>query len=81
VTDLLGGQIDYMVADTSVVMSFLHGGKLNGLAITSPRRLPELPSVPTMAEAGYKNFDLVVWVGLAAPAARRRPSWRDGTKP
>ncbi|EKZ95504.1 ABC transporter substrate-binding protein [Cupriavidus sp. HMR-1] len=68
VTDLLGGQIDYMVADTSVVMSFLHGGKLDGLAITSPRRLPELPNVPTMAEAGYKNFDLVVWVGLAAPA-------------
>ncbi len=68
VTDLLGSQIDYMVADTSVVMSFLHGGKLNGLAITSTKRLPELPNVPTMAEAGYKNFDLVVWVGLAAPA-------------
>ncbi|PLP99329.1 Bug family tripartite tricarboxylate transporter substrate binding protein [Cupriavidus pauculus] len=68
VTDLLGSQIDFMVADTSVVMSFLHGGKLNGLAITSPKRLPELPNVPTMAEAGYKNFDLVVWVGLAAPA-------------
>lgn len=68
VTDLLGGQIDYMLADTSVVMSFLRGGKLNGLAITSQKRLPELPGMPTMAEAGYKNFDLVVWVGLAAPA-------------
>lgn len=68
VTDLLGSQIDFMVADTSVVMSFLHGGKLSGLAITSPKRLPELPNVPTMAEAGYKDFDLVVWVGLAAPA-------------
>ncbi|WP_410170645.1 Bug family tripartite tricarboxylate transporter substrate binding protein [Cupriavidus nantongensis] len=68
VTDLLGSQIDFMVADTSVVMSFLNGGKLNGLAITSPKRLPELPNVPTMAEAGYKQFDLVVWVGLAAPA-------------
>jgi len=68
VTDLLGSQIDYMVADSSVVMSFLHGGKLSGLAISSPKRLPELPNVPTMAEAGYKNFDLVVWVGLAAPA-------------
>jgi tripartite-type tricarboxylate transporter receptor subunit TctC len=68
VTDLLGSQIDYMLADSSVVMSFLRGGKLTGLAITSPKRLPELPDVPTMAEAGYKNFDLVVWVGLAAPA-------------
>jgi len=68
VTDLLGSQIDYMLADTSVVMSFLRAGKLSGLAITTPKRLPELPNVPTMAEAGYKDFDLVVWVGLAAPA-------------
>lgn len=68
VTDLMGSQIDYMLADTSVVMSFLHAGKLNGLAITTPQRLPALPNVPTMAEAGYKAFDLVVWVGLAAPA-------------
>jgi len=68
VTDLMGSQIDYMLADTSVVTSFLKGGKLAGLAISSPRRSPDLPGIPTMTEAGYKDFDLVVWVGLAAPA-------------
>lgn len=68
ITDLMGSQIDYVLADTSVVTAFLQSGRLNGLAITGARRSAELPTVPTMAEAGYKNFDLVVWVGLAAPA-------------
>ena len=68
VTDLLGGQIDYLLADTSVVTTFLQGGRLGGLAITGPTRSAQLPAVPTMAEAGNKDFDLVVWVGLAAPA-------------
>lgn len=68
VTDLMGGQIDYVLADSSVVTAFLQSGRLNGLAITGAKRSPELPHVPTMAEAGYKDFDLVVWVGLAAPA-------------
>ena len=68
VTDLMGSQIDYLLADASVVASFLQAKRLNGLAVASPKRLAELPGVPTMAEAGLKEFDLVVWVGLAAPA-------------
>lgn len=68
VTDLMGGQIDYMLADSSVVTAFLQSGRLKGLAITGAARSPELPDVPTMQEAGYGSFDLVVWVGLAAPA-------------
>ena len=67
VTDLLGGQVDYVLADASVVTSFLQAGKLRGLAITGSQRAPDLPDVPTMAQAGYPGFDLVVWVGLAAP--------------
>lgn len=68
VTDLMGSQIDFMLADASVVTSFLKGKRLNGLAVASQKRLAELPGVPTMAEVGLKEFDLVVWVGLAAPA-------------
>lgn len=68
VTDLLGGQVDFMLADASVVTSFLQGGRLRGLAITGAQRSPDLPEVPTMAQAGYPAFDLIVWVGLAAPA-------------
>jgi tripartite-type tricarboxylate transporter receptor subunit TctC len=66
--DMLGGQIDYVVADQSVSTALLRGGKLRALAISTDKRLPQWPNVPTFAESGYKEFDLVVWVGLAAPA-------------
>ncbi|MEN3297840.1 MAG: hypothetical protein V7642_7093 [Burkholderiales bacterium] len=68
VTDLLGGQIDYLFADLSVVSNFLKAGRLQGLAITTTQRSAELPQLPTLAESGFSSFDLVVWVGLAAPA-------------
>lgn len=68
VTDLLGGHVDYMFADLSVVTSFMQGGKLRGLAYTGHERSKAFPKVPTLAELGYRNFDLVVWVGMAVPA-------------
>ncbi|WP_431275700.1 Bug family tripartite tricarboxylate transporter substrate binding protein [Variovorax ureilyticus] len=67
VTDLLGGHVDYLFADLSVVTSFMQSGRLAGVALSAPRRSKEFPSVPTLGELGYKDFDLVVWVGLAAP--------------
>ena len=67
VTDLLGGHVDYLFADLSVVTSFMHSGKLKGIAFTGQARSKDFPDVPTLAELGYKNFDLVVWVGVAAP--------------
>ena len=67
VTDLLGGHVDYLFADLSVVTSFMHSGKLKGIAFTGQARSRDFPDVPTLAELGYKNFDLVVWVGVAAP--------------
>ncbi|MCT9810716.1 tripartite tricarboxylate transporter substrate binding protein [Acidovorax sp. Be4] len=73
VTDLMGGQLDYVLADSSVVTAFVQSGRLKGLAITGEKRSAELPEIPTMAEAGYKSFDLVVWVGLAAPAGTPTP--------
>ncbi|OZI77840.1 Bug family tripartite tricarboxylate transporter substrate binding protein [Bordetella genomosp. 12] len=68
VTDLLGGHVDYLFADLSVVTSFMQSGKLRGLAFTGHERAKDFPKVPTLGELGYKNFDLVVWVGVAAPA-------------
>ncbi|MDP9877703.1 tripartite-type tricarboxylate transporter receptor subunit TctC [Variovorax boronicumulans] len=73
ITDLLGGQVDCVLADASVVTSFLRAGHLRGLAITSLQRAKDLPEVPTMAQAGCPGFDLVVWVGLAAPAGTPEP--------
>jgi tripartite-type tricarboxylate transporter receptor subunit TctC len=67
VTDLLGGHVDYLFADLSVVTAFMQSGRLAGVALSAPRRAKDFPSVPTLGELGYKDFDLVVWVGLATP--------------
>lgn len=72
VTDLLGGQVDFLFADLSVVKSFISGGRLTGVALSAPSRSKEFPSVPTLKELGFKNFDLVVWVGLAVPKGTPR---------
>lgn len=68
VTDLLGGQTDYMFATPQAVLSLIKGGKLRALAVTSSRRLPILPEVPTVSESGYKGFEAVDWKLLVAPA-------------
>ncbi|CAN5410798.1 tripartite tricarboxylate transporter substrate binding protein [soil metagenome] len=67
-TDLLGGQVDMMFDVVVTSLPHIEAGKLRPLAITSPQRLSVLPKVPTMAEAGVKNFDASTWFGLLAPA-------------
>ena len=69
---LLGGQISAMFATTSVAVPLVNAGKLRALAVTSPDRLPALPSVPTMAESGVPGFDLKEWEGIVAPAGTPR---------
>ncbi|MGV3570645.1 MAG: Bug family tripartite tricarboxylate transporter substrate binding protein [Ramlibacter sp.] len=66
--DLLGGQIDAMFSDTQVLMQMVKAGRVVPLAVTSARRHPMLPDVPTMAEKGYAGFEALSWQGLFAPA-------------
>lgn len=73
VTDLLGGQVDVMFDNLPNALPHVKAGKMRALAVTSPRRLPELPDVPTVAEQGYPGFDVYVWYGLAAPKGTPRP--------
>jgi tripartite-type tricarboxylate transporter receptor subunit TctC len=68
ITDLLGGQTDYMFATPQSVLGMLQGGKLKALAVTSSQRLKVLPNVPTVAEQGYKGFEAVDWKMVVAPA-------------
>jgi tripartite-type tricarboxylate transporter receptor subunit TctC len=68
VTDLLGGQIDIMFDNAPHVMPHVKAGKLRALAITSNKRSPLLPDVPTVEELGYPGFVVSVWYGFAAPA-------------
>lgn len=66
-TGLLGGEIDVML-DTPLALPHIQSGKLRALAIATARRLPELPGVPTMAEAGYPGIDVSFWLGSMLPA-------------
>ncbi|TPG53767.1 tripartite tricarboxylate transporter substrate binding protein [Roseomonas nepalensis] len=68
VTDLLGGTIDMILADVPVVIAHVRGGALPALAVTADQRLPSLPELPTMAEAGAKDVISETWYALFAPA-------------
>jgi len=73
VTDLLGGQTDYMFATPQAVLGMIKGGKMRALAVTSTRRLSVLPDVPTVSESGYKGFEAVDWKMLVAPTGTPAP--------
>jgi len=76
ITDLLGGQTDYMFSTPQSVLGMLQGGKLRALAVTSTQRLKVLPQVPTVAEQGYKGFEAVDWKMVVAPANTPTPVLR-----
>ena len=68
--DLLGGQIQTMFETSPTALPYARekDGKLRAIAITSAKRSPLLPNLPTVAEAGIPGFDSVTWIGLVAPA-------------
>ncbi|MEI6720941.1 MAG: tripartite tricarboxylate transporter substrate binding protein [Betaproteobacteria bacterium] len=68
VNDLMGGQVQSMFGDFLVVYPQVKGGKIKALAITSSKRHPMLPDVPTIAESGYPGFEALSWQGLFVPA-------------
>ncbi|UUZ62171.1 hypothetical protein LP417_18160 [Polaromonas sp. P1-6] len=68
VTDLLGGQVDVMFDNLPNALPHVKAGKMRALAVTSSKRLSELPDVPTVAEQGYPGFDVSVFFGVYAPA-------------
>jgi len=75
VTDLLGGQISLMFSDIPPAQPHVRAGKLKALGVTSSRRQPALPGVGTIAESkvpGTKDFDVVAWQCLLAPAGTPR---------
>lgn len=68
ITDLIGGQIDFMFTTIPGVLPHVKAGALRALAVTSPERSPAMPDVPTMAESGLPGFQAVSWHGVVAPA-------------
>jgi len=68
VTDLLGERLSFMPINPLEVISYVQAGRLRVLAVGSDKRVPLLPDVPTVAEAGVPGFEATVWWGLVAPA-------------
>ena len=66
--EMMGGQVQVMMALVPEAMPIVKSGKLRALAVTSPKRLPAYPDVPTVAEAGGKDFDMTFWYAFMAPA-------------
>lgn len=66
-TALLGGEIDMMFEQTYAALPSIQAGTTRALAVTSEKRLPSLPNVPTMAELGYPQATVSNWLGLVAP--------------
>jgi tripartite-type tricarboxylate transporter receptor subunit TctC len=67
-TDLLGGQTDMMFADITTTLPQIHAGSLKGLAVSSVKRSPLAPELPTMQEAGVAGYELTAWFAAFAPA-------------
>ncbi|HLE67098.1 MAG TPA: tripartite tricarboxylate transporter substrate binding protein [Burkholderiales bacterium] len=69
VTATLGGQVSVLFGTMADVVAHIRADKLRALAVTSARRIPSLPDVPTMIEAGVPGFEATAWFGVFAPAA------------
>jgi tripartite-type tricarboxylate transporter receptor subunit TctC len=67
-TDVISGNVELYMSSVPTLIGQIRNNKLRPLAVTSAKRVDDLPDVPTINEAGYKGFDAVTWFGLLAPA-------------
>lgn len=68
ITDVMGGRVEMSLDNLPAVLPFVEGGKLRPLAVTTEKRWPLLPNVPTVAEAGVPGYEASSWFTIAAPA-------------
>ncbi|WP_434032712.1 Bug family tripartite tricarboxylate transporter substrate binding protein [Cupriavidus sp. a3] len=73
IQDLVGGRVDFIFENTSTIESYLAEGSVRPLAVTSSDRLGRFPKIPTMKEAGIKDFEATVWTVVLAPAGIPTP--------
>src|SRR4029453_597715 len=66
-TDLLGGQFDWMCDQTTTTTAQIREGKIKGYAATTRQRLAVLPDLPTLEESGLKGFEVTAWHAMWAP--------------
>ena len=66
-TDIISGNVELYMSSVPTLIGHIKQGKLRALAVTSAKRVDDIPNVPTINEPGYKGFDSVIWFGLLAP--------------
>jgi len=69
ITDVLGGQVPYILSTSAGLLPHVRGGRLKAIAVTSPERSPLTPNVPTIAESGFPGYDMDTWIGMFVPKA------------
>jgi tripartite-type tricarboxylate transporter receptor subunit TctC len=70
--DILGGRIDFYFAPLALALPLIREGKVRALLVSTPQRVPDLPDVPTPAEAGLKNAESLIWFGVLMPSKTPR---------
>jgi tripartite-type tricarboxylate transporter receptor subunit TctC len=70
--DLIGGQVPLMVDTVAAALPYITSKKVTPIAVTTARRVPQLPAVPTVAESGFAGFESLAWVGVLFPAGTSR---------
>ena len=73
IADVIGGQVDMMFDTTVVAGPHIASGKVRALAVSSAKRLDAMPNIPTVAESGVPNFEVVSWQGIFVPAGVPKP--------
>ncbi|WP_046114265.1 Bug family tripartite tricarboxylate transporter substrate binding protein [Aquincola tertiaricarbonis] len=73
IIDLVGGQIDLMIVDLTTSLPQVKAGKLKALGVSSPKRSPLVPDLPTIAEAGLPGYEISYWNAVYAPAGTPAP--------
>lgn len=73
IADLAGGQVDFSIVELSAALPLVQAGKIRLLAVTSEKRMPSEPNVPTLQELGYKDFFQVAWWAIFAPKGTPQP--------
>ena len=68
ITDVIGGRVPITLQNMGAILPVVKEGRLRGLAVTSLKRSPMIPELPTMAESGFPGFEALSWFGLFAPA-------------
>ena len=67
-TDLMGGQVQMMIATLAITQGHIRGGRLKALGVSTAQRSPLLPEVPAIAESGAPGYEISIWWGVLAPA-------------